>query len=94
MSLSLVSNPVELPSGFMTSSWEQDSALLELATKDASPNTHPLTGGGRLASGLVGLQCRTPVARRPLAECLDKEGGSRMGEKIFVLKLSEELLKA
>ncbi|MBZ3876068.1 Pleckstrin homology domain-containing family A member 8 [Sciurus carolinensis] len=54
--------------------------------KGAAAPTLTLTGGKRIAFGLVGLECCTPVARRPLAECLDKEGGNCMGEKVFVLK--------
>lgn len=41
----------------------------------------------------AGLAHRTPVTRRPLAECLDKEGGSRKREEVFVLKFRELLLK-
>jgi hypothetical protein len=53
-----------------------------------------LTGSRRLSLRHPALELCTPVTRRRLTECLDKKGGSHVGEKVFVLKFSEELLKA
>lgn len=56
----------------------------------ASSNIHPLTSEGRPGAGLQGwMEHCPPVTRRPLSECLHKKRGSRLGEKVFVLKFTE-----
>lgn len=53
---------------------------------------HP-TKWQEAACRLRGLEpCTPPVTRRLLTECLDKEGGSCLGEKVFVLKFNAYLL--
>lgn len=58
------------------------------STGAASTNIRPPTKDRRWVQAW-GLEHRTPVTRRPLTECLAAEGGSCLGEKVFVLKFSE-----
>ena len=87
---------IKLRAGSRTCSWELDIRTpesLEFTAQELHLPTcvpQPETGGWVQAWGLD--HC-TPVTRRPLTECLDEEGGSCLGEKVFVFKFSEQSLR-
>lgn len=84
---------LKLLAGFRICPWERDIRTpdsLEFTAQELHLPTsvpQPVTGGWVQAWGLD--HC-TPVTRRPLTECLDREGGSCPGEKVFVSKFSEQ----
>lgn len=87
---------IKLLSRFLTASWKEASEL-QLSWRSQHRSClywHSPSDWGQKPGYRRGrLEHCTPVTRRPLPECLDEEGGSCTGEKVFVLKFSELLLK-